>query len=114
MQRGDRSMRRQSGGKRRCLRKDRKDAKTQSDKRLNSLRLCLFASWRESLRTFVLRSISVCSVLRVAFLIGLCVILPGILYADTLVLNDGRRVSGDVVQIGGRYMVKTTAGSVTF
>jgi tetratricopeptide (TPR) repeat protein len=34
--------------------------------------------------------------------------------ADTLVLKDGRRITGDVIEIGGRYMVKSSAGSATF
>src|SRR5436309_11961981 len=34
--------------------------------------------------------------------------------ADTLVLKDGRRITGDVIEIGGRYMVKSSSGSVTF
>jgi tetratricopeptide (TPR) repeat protein len=34
--------------------------------------------------------------------------------ADTLVLKDGRKINGDVVQIGGRYLVKSASGSQTF
>jgi tetratricopeptide (TPR) repeat protein len=34
--------------------------------------------------------------------------------ADTLVLKDGRKITGDVVQIGGRYLVKSPSGSQTF
>jgi tetratricopeptide (TPR) repeat protein len=34
--------------------------------------------------------------------------------ADTLVLKDGRKITGDIVQIGGRYLVKSPSGSQTF
>jgi tetratricopeptide (TPR) repeat protein len=35
-------------------------------------------------------------------------------FADTLILKDGRKITGDVVQIGGRYLVKSPSGSQTF
>src|SRR5690349_24485254 len=47
-------------------------------------------------------------------LAGILLATAAFVRADTLILKDGRRITGDVIEIGGRYMVKSSAGSVTF